>query len=246
MIDPLILQHHHDILDAGNRGAYQFCVLAAALVGGWLIRVDSASWAMPPRQRWAILLLAFIGSMVGCAIPAYFAGGMIEEITWMVTITPKTVMGGLLGAYLLVVIFKKLIGNQVDTSDAFARGAVAMMAVGRIGCIFQHCCYGKYAAWGWDFGDGITRVPVQLFEAVGLFALWFWVQRLHRLQQLAGRRFFVVFACYGLLRFGLEFWRETIASEWLGIGFYQWIALSILVIGSVEMARRGKPILMTP
>lgn len=244
MIEHITLQQHHDILAAGSRQAYQVCVVIATLVGGWLIRNDSASWPMPAINRWAILFVAFIGSMIGCAIPAFFAGGLVEQMSWTAPITPKTVMGGLLVSYLFVVLFKKLSGNPVDTSDAFARGAIAMMAIGRIGCIFQHCCYGKYAAWGFDFGDGVPRVPVQYFEAIGLFALFYGVQRLHTLNLLPGRRLFVVFAAYGLMRFGLEFWREPIANEFLGIGFYQFIALSILLIGAVEIRRRARPALV--
>lgn len=245
MIESISLQQHSDIISAGSRLGYQICVVAASLVGGWFIRNDSAAWVMPQRQRIAILMMALIGSLIGCAIPAFFAGGLVEELTWITPLTPKTVMGGLLASYLFVVIYKKTVGNTVDTSDAFATGAIAMMAIGRIGCILQHCCYGRYAAWGMDFGDGVPRVPVQYFEAIGLFCLFFLIQRLQRLNLFSGRRLFIVFALYGLMRFGLEFWREPIADDFLGIGFYQMIALFILLVGVIELIRRSKPLPMT-
>jgi len=237
MID--IAQHHsNEILTAGSRLGYQVCVIAAALIGGWLIRRDSAAWPVTPQQRWSIMIAAFIGAMIGCAIPAYYAGGIVENMALSVPIGPKTVLGGVLGAFLLVALFKRLTRNRADTSDAFARGAVAMMAVGRIGCILQHCCYGKPADWGTNFGDGILRVPVQYLEAFGLFGIFILIELLHRRNLWQGRRLFVFFALYGALRFGLEFWREQIAAVYLGVGFYQWLALTVMLVGLVQIAKR--------
>lgn len=240
MINPVLLQHNHDILAAGSRLGYQICVLLATFVGGYFIRRDSANWPMSAGMRISILMVALIGSMIGCAIPAFFAGGLVEELSWTTPLTPKTVIGGLFLSYVFVVGFKKLVGNQFDTSDGFAVGTVTIMAIGRIGCILQHCCYGSYAAWGMDFGDGVPRVPVQYFEAIALFALLFFIQYIHRHQLFLGRQFFLVFALYGALRFLLEFWREQIAMQWLGIGFYQWLALAMLATGIIEIFRRGK------
>jgi phosphatidylglycerol---prolipoprotein diacylglyceryl transferase len=244
MIESISLQQHIDIISAGSKIGYQICIVTASLVGGWFIRNDSAVWVMPQGQRVAILMMALMGSLIGCAIPAFFAGGLVEELTWVTPLTPKTVMGGLLASYLFVVVYKKAVGNAIDTSDAFATGAIAMMAIGRIGCIFQHCCYGRYAAWGIDFGDAVPRVPVQYFEAIGLFGIFFLIQRLQRLNLFQGRRLFIVFALYGLMRFGLEFWREPIATDVFGIGFYQLIALFILLVGVVELVRRSRPLPM--
>ncbi|NVO00072.1 MAG: prolipoprotein diacylglyceryl transferase, partial [Geobacteraceae bacterium] len=231
-------QHSYEILSAGSRLGYQVCVIAAALVGGWVIRRDSEAWDLPQRQRWSIMIAAFAGAMIGCAIPAYYAGGLVEDMAWSVPIGPKTVLGGVLGAFLLVALFKRLTKNHADTSDAFARGTIAMMAIGRIGCIMQHCCYGTPASWGIDLGDGIRRVPVQYFEAIGLFAIVALIMHLHRRNLYPGRRLFIIFSIYGALRFGLEFQREQIASVFLGIGFYQWLALTVMVVGIAQIAKR--------
>ena len=223
---------------AGSRLGYQICVIAAALIGGYLIRCDSEGWAVSVQQRWSIMMVALAGALIGCAIPAYYAGGLVEELAWAVPMAPKTVLGGVLGSFVLVSIFKRLTRNHTDTSDAFARGASAMMAVGRIGCILQHCCYGKPADWGLDFGDGIPRVPVQYLEAAGLITIFALMQQLHRRDLWHGRRLFVLFALYGALRFALEFWREQIAGTFLGFGFYQWLALSVMLIGMLQIAKR--------
>jgi phosphatidylglycerol---prolipoprotein diacylglyceryl transferase len=232
------LVHHHDILSSGSREAYQACVILATLVGGALIRQDATTWQVTSGEKWRILGVAFVGALIGCAIPAYFSGGLIEEIAWSVLIAPKTVMGGLLCAFLFVALYKRSAHIVFDTSDGFARGAIATMAIGRIGCIFQHCCYGREAGWGMDFGDGVTRIPVQYIEAVGLFLIFALINRLHTANRFTGRRLFLVFALYGGMRFLLEFLREPVADSYLGIGYYQWIALLVLSVGVWQIHKR--------
>jgi len=235
------LIHHHEILSAGSRLAYQAFVIIAMLVGGWFIRQDSESWRLSSTQRWIILGIAFIGALVGSALPAFFSGGLVEDLAWTMPITPKTVMGGILASFIFVVIYKRIAHISFDTSDGFARGAIAMMAIGRIGCIFQHCCYGKEASWGLDFGDGLARIPVQYFEAIGLFGIFYLIQHLHEKNLFAGRRLFIVFALYGFMRFVLEFGRAQVADSYLGIGFYQWIALLIMITGIWQIFHRTTP-----
>ena len=240
------LVHHHEILSSGSRLGYQFFVIIAMLVGGWLIREDSEKWELTPVKRWSILGIAFLGALLGSAVPAFFSGGLVEDLAWSMPITPKTVMGGILASFIFVVIYKKLSRTRFDTSDGFARGAIAMMAIGRIGCIFQHCCYGKEASWGLNFGDGLSRVPVQYLEAIGLFGIFYLIQHFHEKNLYTGRRLFIVFALYGLLRFALEFGREQIADVYFGIGFYQWIALLILATGIWQILRRSLSLSTTP
>lgn len=235
----MTVEQHITIISAGSRVAYQLCVVAAMLVGGWLIRRDARQWKLPIVQYWAIILVALSGALIGCTIPAFVAGGFVEEAAWTLPVTPKTIMGGVLFSFLAVAAFKQLLGNHYDTSDAFARGAILMMAIGRIGCIFQHCCYGKAAAWGFDFGDGIRRIPVQYMEAMGLFLIAYAIHYLHIHKLLPGRRLFLVFIAYGVLRFCMEFLREPIAGEFLGLGFYHWLAALIFFVGLFQFIKRS-------
>jgi len=234
------LHNHHEIITSGSRLIYQLFIILAMLVGGWFIRKDSEKWPLSGKQSISILGFAFIGSLVGSAIPAFFSGGLVEGLAWSTPITPKTVTGGILASFIFVAIFKKISKIHFDTSDGFARGAIAMMAIGRIGCIFQHCCYGKESSWGLDFGDGITRVPVQYIEAIGLFGIAYFIQHLHEKNLFEGKRLFIVFSLYGVLRFILEFFREQIADSYFGIGFYQWIALLIFATGLWQITKRSK------
>jgi len=232
------IHNHNELISSGSRLIYQIFVMAAMLVGGWLIRLDAGKWPFNQTKSWTILGVAFLGALIGSAIPAFFSGGLVEGLAWSTPITPKTVMGGILTSFLFVALYKKITKTEYDTSDSFARGSIAMMAIGRIGCIFQHCCYGKEADWGLNFGDGLSRVPVQYFEAIGLFGIFYLIQHFHERNLFAGKRLFIVFALYGLMRFGLEFWREQVANIYFGVGFYQWIALIIFATGAWQVLKR--------
>ncbi len=246
------------IISAGHPLIHRAAVIAAALIGGWLIARDSRSWPLAWRPRCELLAVVALASMVGSALPALFAGGYVGELAASYVVDtpslldgalaeyrlgPKTILGGMLFGFIGASLYKGLSGLRVETSDAFARGSCLMMAIGRLGCIAQHCCFGVVvpAAIGCDFGDGLPRLPVQAIEAVALFGLFLVLQILHRRGALRDRRLFLFFAIYGMIRFVLEFGRETIAVTVLGLGYYQWIALLVAGIGVYQLLKRRPP-----
>jgi len=230
------------IIRSGNHTAYSMAVLLGFILGGILIRKDSRQWALSMQQRYSILVVAFMGSFIGCALPAHFAGGVIERITMMSIVSPKTILGGILCSFIAVAAYKKLLNIDYDTSDAFARGGCLMMAIGRVGCILQHCCFGRRvpAIFGVDLGDGIPRAPVQTIEAICLFLLFFYLNNLHQKNQYPHKRLFILFAVYGFIRFNLEFLREPIADTYFNIGVYQYLALAIFLIGVFRLFKHNR------
>ncbi len=228
------------ILDHGSLPLHLTAMIASFALGGWLTRQDARAWPLTRRARIGVFASVFLGGLAGCAIPAFFADEMIADLAYGQWRGPKTIMGGLLGGFFGAAAYKKLTGTAYDTSDAFARGTCLMMAVGRLGCIAQHCCFGiEVPAWaGGDLGDGVPRFPVQALEAALMFGLFGFLDRLHRGGQARNRRLFVLFLAYGLLRFGLEFLRAQYAGQILGLGFYQWIALLLAAVGAWQIRKR--------
>ncbi len=233
-------ESYHAILHSGSRTLYQCAVLASMVLGGALIHYDSRAWPLSFSVRIKIIAGVTVGCLVGCAVPAFFAGGYVGLVTSGFLLAPKTVLGGLLFGFFAAVIVKRAMGVSYDTSDAFARGGCLMMAVGRLGCMAQHCCFGKPtdSVIGFDFGDGVPRIPVQAIEASLVFLLFAGLHFCHRHNYFQNRRLFILFAGYGIVRCSLEFLREDIASRWLGIGFYQWIALGLFSVGLYQIIIR--------
>lgn len=131
----------------------------------------------------------------------------------------RSILGGLVGAWLGVHVAKKLCGYQLRTGDLFAPAVALGMAVGRIGCLLTELP-GTPTGAGW----GITLdrpdaerlgapagVPLHpsfayeiAFHLVAFAVLWFWVRRR---DVPPGESFVWYVAAYGTFRFLVEFVR---------------------------------------
>jgi phosphatidylglycerol:prolipoprotein diacylglycerol transferase len=192
--------------------------------------------ALPWRQRLALLLAAFIGGALGAKLPFVFTSGFFSDTAWLGD--GKTITTGLVGAYLAVEFTKWLLGIRVKTGDSFALPLALAMAVGRWGCFFNGCCYGvpTLLPWGVNFqvnGELIRCHPTQIYES--LFHLTMAGLLLHIIHQGTFRyqRLKLYLIAYGVYRFLSEFIRPE-PQGWLGLTFYQWVAMGLIVGLSVQ------------
>ncbi|MDZ4662562.1 MAG: prolipoprotein diacylglyceryl transferase [Pseudomonadota bacterium] len=252
--------HSYDlILMSGNQIWHQFFLILALLVGAIFLWWDSRYWPMALSQKLALMLVSSVAIFLGSALPGFFAEGyvdsQIQDFFWdpayrfqpaiyAFLLGPKSVLGGFILAFLAVAGYKNLFNVRYDTSDSFARGTIAIMAIGRLGCIAQHCCFGRptHSHWGVDLGDGVLRYPVQVIESVFLFSLLILIFRFHSKNLFSGLRFFILFAAYGFFRFIIEFWRESVSLNIIGLGFYQWLALLMGGLGIYQLRKRQNKI----
>ena len=82
------------------------------------------------------------------------------------------------------------------------------IAIARIGCFLNGCCYTKPSGLPWAVNFGFGRVhPTQIYELIldlVAFAFLLWVRRyLSRDWDL----FLMSIAAYAVIRFFMEFWR---------------------------------------
>src|SRR5579863_1822147 len=115
---------------------------------------------------------------------AAFAGGALGALAlqWLLGGVPgKSLLGGVAAGYLAVVYAKRRLGIVRPTGDLFAMAVALGEAVGRIGCFFAGCCYGKIAHVAWAVHDhGALRHPTQLYSAIAAaltFALLVYLER---------------------------------------------------------------------
>jgi phosphatidylglycerol:prolipoprotein diacylglycerol transferase len=118
-----------------------------------------------------------------------------------------------------------------STSDIFAPSLAIGHAVGRIGCFFAGCCYGKPAEglpWAIVFTNpeslariGIPLHPTQLYESIGEFINFFVLITLRRYKSFNGQIFMTYILLYSVLRFIVEFYRgdsnRGFVTSWLSI-----------------------------
>jgi phosphatidylglycerol:prolipoprotein diacylglycerol transferase len=87
---------------------------------------------------------------------------------------------------------------------------------GRLGCLFSGCCYGKACTLPWSviFTDpralapiNVSLHPTQIYEALGNFSIFLFLDRYSQLKHRRGLIFFMYLIAYSLLRFTVEFFR---------------------------------------
>ncbi|MEX0853666.1 MAG: prolipoprotein diacylglyceryl transferase family protein [Bauldia sp.] len=157
----------------------------------------------------------------------------------------RSILGALAGAILAVEVYKRLSGIDRSTGLIFVAPFAVSVAVGRIGCLLSGLDDNTYgiatgAAWGWDFGDGIPRHPVQLYESLVMaaflaYALW----ALARRQPFFMRNgFYLVVAFYAGQRFVWEFLKPY-ATVIGPLNIFHLLCLAILAYG-ILMITKGE------
>jgi phosphatidylglycerol:prolipoprotein diacylglycerol transferase len=158
--------------------------------------------------------------------------------------------GGFVLAAVVGMVFTRYRGYPIsDVADCLAPGLALGQGIGRWGCLFAGCCYGKPTAlpWGITFRDpaslaplGIKLHPVQLYEFAGdiLVAGLLWLL-LMRERDSHGDIFWLYVLLYGVLRFGLETLRGDDRGAMIGgLAPSQMIALvAILISGSILLVK---------
>lgn len=148
--------------------------------------------------------------------------------------------GGILGV-LVIVHWRRL--SLWTVADALAAPLALGIAIGRVGCLLNGCCYGVPstlpAPIAFTFA-GVTRYATQLYELVfvlGIFLfLFFYVERRLKLKS-TGSLFLIFLWLYGFGRFWFEFVRES--PRILGyFTFSQVVSFTIVVGAGYVLARR--------
>src|SRR5882672_1133747 len=89
-----------------------------------------------------------------------------------------SIAGAIIGGIVAVEIYKWTQGIRQSTGLAFVAPLAVGIAVGRWGCFLAGLPDYTYGTatdlpWGVDFGDGVTRHPVQLYESASMLAVLF-------------------------------------------------------------------------
>lgn len=201
--------------------------------------------------RWTVIAAAALGALIGSRVlglaeqwPTLIdarRSGHLAHV--LIASGGKTVVGGLLGAWIAVEIAKRLNGIHRRTGDLFALPICVGIAVGRVGCLLAGLpddTYGKPTRlpWGVDFGDGIARHPVQAYEILFLALLAFLITRDWRFAE--GTRFRIVLAGYLAWRLAIDFLKPQPLLA--GMNVIQWACLAgLLVIGLQGIGNRRSP-----
>ena len=183
---------------------------SAGLLGRWIARHRwLAGFSVQPKFKDdpSYFIALALGGLVG----AVLFGTMNLGLGSLWTLG-HSIAGAIAGGVVAVEIYKWLRGIRGSTGLPFVGSLALGIAIGRFGCFFAGLpdyTYGTATQlpWAVDFGDGIRRHPVQLYESAAmLLFLAFWLRALVLQDSAVIRNGFYLFvAWYAVQRFAWEF-----------------------------------------
>jgi phosphatidylglycerol---prolipoprotein diacylglyceryl transferase len=216
------------LFELGSITVYTYGLLLAAayLLGLQLARVRAKHRGLDQNRVLDLGIYIIISALIGAKLLllvtdwSSFKADPRELLT--LARSGGVFYGGLILAVIVALWYIRRAGLPLwTTCDVFAPGIALGHVVGRFGCLFAGCCFGKPTTkpWGITFTDpfaqsnvgtplGVPLHPTQLYEAgaeflILLFLLW--SERKGR--PYPGRTFWLYMLLYAISRFIIEFYR---------------------------------------
>jgi prolipoprotein diacylglyceryltransferase len=210
-------------------------------------------------DRWLMLACAIAGAALGSKGLHVLEqwSTLTRQGTLADWLGGKSVLGGLIGGTLGVEACKGALGWRQSTGDAWVPAIAVGLMIGRVGCQLSGLWDQTYGTptslpWGWDYGDGVPRHPVALYEIVLVGLAWAATDRWR--STAPGARFAAFLCLYCAIRLMLEFLKPPFgavgaveaATAWPvtrhgGLTAIQWAALAGLGGYLALLRRRLQP-----
>jgi len=212
-----------------------FDVLAAiaflvAVYLSWIYRFPQEMTTLADKTSGRYFASIGLGAVIG----SYSLGTLNSFLEGTPSVS-RSVLGGLAGAIVAVEVWKKKRGMQASTGYIYALPLALMVAIGRIACAMSGLDDDTYGIptgmkWGWNFGDGIPRHPVAIYEIISMTVLAiFLFSALRKRAEWYPRIAFYIFAgVYGAQRFVWEFLKPYPAVFWR-LNVFHIVCLSMVV-----------------
>ena len=214
----------------------------------WLAAAAAVYWLSRQRLQFPAqsFELPYIAALVfGAGLGAHLFGSANLWLSGESGIA-RSVEGAIAGGIVAIELYKWSAGIAARTGARFALPLALGIAIGRLGCYFaglDDFTYGTPTAlpWAHDFGDGMLRHPVQLYEsaAMAVFALLYVLAVVNRNAFVITNGFYLVLASYGAQRFAWEFLKPygTLIGPFT---LFHLLSLSILLYAGVMLATAPK------
>ena len=203
-----------------------------------------------------IIISALIGAKLLLLVTDWRTFRTDPHEFWTLARSAGVFYGGLILAVIVALWYVRRTGLPLwTTCDVFAPGIALGHAIGRFGCLFAGCCYGKPTSmpWGITFTErfaaenvgtplGIPLHPTQLYEAgAELLILFVLLATERKGRPFAGRTFWLYMLLYAVSRFIIEIYRGDERGTIFMLSTSQFISviLAPLAIGMLVYLARG-------
>jgi phosphatidylglycerol:prolipoprotein diacylglycerol transferase len=176
-------------------------------------------------------------------------------LTYVLTHGPRSIIGGLAGGYLAILLSKRALGYTLSTGDYYAAAIPLALAIGRVGCFLSELPLGTPTDLPWAMtvspetaaafprcpGCNGPMHPSMLYEIGFHTAAFGLIATRGPILPVRGDTLKAYLLAYAIFRFGVEFVRGNEVQEW-GLTGPQIVLIpltALLVIHFVRRLRSG-------
>lgn len=224
--------------------AYGTMLAIAFLAAIWGVSRSAKSDGISLDTIIDLAIWVIIGAIVGARVAfvatefQYFRSAPWWSI-FMINNGGLAFHGGLIGGFLAGLSFllvKKIYPWKL--ADHAAPFIALGYSIVRIGCFLKGCCYGKVTGFPLALrcaaSDNALRHPTQLYSMIGSLALFFILWRFRKHNRFPGFLFLLYIGLYSILRFIVEYFRETPPFlPWLSLAQLVCVLMAIVGFGSI-------------
>jgi phosphatidylglycerol:prolipoprotein diacylglycerol transferase len=114
-------------------------------------------------------------------------------------------------------------------------------SLGRLGCFFNGCCFGKESVYGIYFPvHGLVLIPTQLYSSFILLLIFIILRFLQSRPHRLGQVFYAYLFLYSVKRFFIEFFRGDNRLIIFNLTLFQLISIAIFIIAAFKLVNKHK------
>ncbi len=237
---------------------YGFLIAISVLLAFIFIYRQSKKYGLPSNKMLDLAFYSILVALLGAKI-FLFIGNFSYYIKY-----PKEILsmarsggvfqGGLIFGFLFAVWYLKK--HRLPTwkvADIIAPAIALGHSIGRLGCFFAGCCFGRACSLPWgvtfknEYAHNLTGIPIdypihptQLYEAILNFINFLILFFILKKKKFHGQVFSLYLINYSIIRYFVEFYRGDHpqkaylihgASPYTSLSTFQLICIIIFIIG---------------
>jgi len=271
-VQPWLLRLDLPLVGEVSLQAYFFWMMLGCLVATEVAIREARRSKESPAEILKLSIFAILAGLLGArsfhflfVAPEQFLDSPLSFL--MVWKGGMVFYGGFVGGLIAVVVWSRLKGVSIlRLGDILAAPLMMGLALGRIGCLSNGCCYGRPIDWGsgleWPWAvtfltgqvpralQGIPLHPTQAYASLNAVLLFLIIGAIRRRQQFDGQAIGALLVLYGVTRSTLELFRLDLGRNFLFeeswgqvISTSQAISVPMIALGFVVLLRgRLKPV----
>lgn len=235
-------------------------IITAVMFCFYLQSKEGKKFGLRPVSWLLFLSFVYIAFLLGARMGAWSWADW-QDLIHLQELPPgrgRTIQGGLLLALPVILALSYLIKLPLRGLDVFFLPLPLSAAIGRIGCFFSGCCFGRMTnqawgiqyeagtpAYGWQLESGLISSeaiqsafvhPTPLYFFILNSVLFLIVWRLRHKITKPGNLAFIILGGLYFNRFFIEFSREAITNRGVlgeyiyGLKWAQWLCLAIILL----------------